>query len=185
MVSGTAGNDIHLADLLNFFVGKSDFRKIDLSVFEYGIKCISDCFWLLMDFFHHEMLESGFFGCFCIPFDRLHFFLDFFAIKIVESDLTLADASHLQVADIVNISCVFQNRRNVGCHIGFSIGYTKDHRAVFTCHIKFFRIVFKHNCKCVGTTDTNHCMVDCIDRSSFVFFVIVIYQLDGNLCVCL
>ena len=185
MISRSAGNDIYLADLLNFFIGKSYLRKINLSVFNYGIQGISDCFWLLMDFFHHEMLETCFFGCLCIPINCLHFFLDFFAVQIVESDLTFADTGHLQVADIIHISCIFQNCRNIGCYIGFSVSYTKDHRAVFTCHIDFFRIIFKHDCKCIGTTNTNHSMVDCIDWCSFVFFVIVIYKFDSYFCICL
>ena len=183
MICRTTCNNVDLINVLNVFVCKSDFRKIDLTFFYNRIQSILNCFWLLMDLFHHEMLEAGLFCCFCIPLNRFHLFLDLFAIQIVECNLALADTSHLQVADIIYISCIFQDSRNVRCNIRFPIRHAKDHRAVFTSYVNFFRIIFKHDRKCIRTTDTDHCMVDCIYRCPFVFLVIIIHQFNSNLCI--
>ena len=185
MICRTTCNDVDLINVLNVFVCKSDFRKINLSVFYNRIQSILNCLRLLMDLFHHKMLKTSFFCCFCIPLNRFHPFLDFFAVQVVESDLTFTNACHFQVTDIIYVSCVFQDSRNVRCNIRFSIRHAKDHRAVFTGYINFFRIIFKHDRKCIRTTDTNHRMVNCINRSSLIFFIIVIYQFNSNFCICL
>ena len=183
MICRTTCDNINLVNVLNIFICKSDFRKIDLSVFHNRTQSVLNCFRLLVDLFHHEMLETGFFCCFCIPLDCFHLFLDFFAIQVIECDLTFTNAGHLQVADIIYISCIFQNSRNIRCNVRLSIRNTQNHRAVFTSYIDFFRIIFKHDRKCIRTTDTDHCMIDRIDRCSLVFLVIIIHQFNSNFCI--
>ena len=138
-----------------------------------------------MDLFHHEMLESSFFCCFCIPVDHFHLLLDFFPIKVVESNLTLTYTGHLHIADIINISGIFQDSRNIRSNISFSILHTKDHRAVLSCDINFFRIITEHDRKCIRSTDTDHRMIDRIYRSSLIFLIVVVNQFHGYFCICL
>ena len=183
MICRTTCDNINLVNVLNIFICKSDFRKIDLSVFHNRTQSVLNCFRLLVDLFHHEMLETGFFCCFCIPLDCFHLFLDFFTIQVIECDLTFTNAGHLQVSDIIYISCIFQNSRNIRCNVRLSIRNTQNHRAVFTSYIDFFRIIFKHDRKCIRTTDTDHCMIDCIDWCSLVFLVIIIHQFNSNFCI--
>ena len=130
------------------------------------------------------MLKSCFLSSLCIPFDRLGFFLDLISIQVIESDLSLSHTGHFQVSDIINISGIFQDCRNIRCNIGFSILYSQDHRAVFTCHIDFSRIILKHDRQCIGTADTYHGMVDGIYRSAQILLIIIVHQFHCHLCIC-
>ena len=136
-----------------------------------------------MDLFHHKMLKTSFFSCFCIPVNSFHFFLDLFSVQIVEGNFLFADLCHLQVANIVYISCIFQNSRHIWCNKTLSISYAKNHRTVFSCHINFFRIILEHHSKRIRSTNTDQRMVDRIYRCSFILFIIIIDQLNSNLCI--
>ena len=113
MICGAAGNDIDLADIPDRILIQSNLGKINFSIFYNRIDCIRNCLRLLMDLFHHEMFKSGLLCCFRIPLDRLEFLLDLFSIQIVKGDLSLFHMSHLLISNIINISCIFQDCRNI------------------------------------------------------------------------
>ena len=184
MVSRAAGHDINLADAADPLIIQTDLCQIQLVLPDNGIQCICDCFRLLMDLLHHEMLKTGFLRCLCIPLNDLRLLLDLLAIQIVKSDLTRFYTCQLQISDIINISCILQDRRNIRCDIGFSILHTQDHRAVFSRYKDLFRIITEHHCQRIGTTDTHHGMTHCLNRRSAVFLVVIIHQLHSNLRIC-
>ena len=178
VISGAAGYDIDLLDVPDAFFFQANFTEVDLSILEHGIQRIQYCLWLFMDLFHHEMLISGFFRCFCIPFNGFQLSLDLISIKIVEGDFAFFHTRHLQISDIIYIAGVFQDRRYVRSDKGFIFCHSKDHGAVFSGYIYFTRIILEHDRKGIGTTDTYHGMCDGIHRCSLIFLVIIIDQLD-------
>ena len=127
-----------------------------------------------MDLFHHEMLKSSLFRCFCIPLDRLQLFLNLVSVQIIKCNLSFSYAGHLKISDVIHISCIFQNSRNIRCDVRILTIYTKYHRAVFSCHINLSRIILKHHCQCIRTTNTDQCMIDCINRCTKIFLIIIV-----------
>ena len=138
-----------------------------------------------MDLLHHEVLIAGLLRCLCIPVDRLWRLFDLIAVQIKKYDLALADTRHFQIPDIINVSCVFQYCRNIRCNIRLTVFYTEYHRAVLAGHINFSRIVLEHDRQRIGATNTDHGMVDRIDRCTKVFPIIIVDQLYRHLSICL
>ena len=184
MISRTAGNDIDLADVLDFLITEPNLLQIDLIIFYYRIQSICNSLRLLMDLFHHEMFKPCLLSSLCIPLNDLRLFLDLLTIQIIESDLTLSHTGHLKITDIINSSCIFQDCRNIRCNVCLPILNTKDHRAVFSCNVNFPRIIFEHDRQSIRTTDTHHCMVDSIHRCSLILLIIIVHQFHRNLCIC-
>ena len=137
-----------------------------------------------MDLLDHEMFVSCFFCCLGIPFNDFHFLLDLIAVQIVEGDLSLFHTCHFHVADVINVPGIFQDCRHIRGNVGGTVCHAQDHGAVFSRHIQLSRIFFKHNGKGIRTADTHHGMVDGIDGSSQVFFIIIVYQLHSHFCIC-
>ena len=138
-----------------------------------------------MNFFYHEMFKSRFLRRFCIPFNCFRLFLDLITIQIVERDLPFSDTSHLQISNIINISGIFKNCRNIRSNISFAVCNTNDHRTVFSCHPDLPRIILKHQFQSIRTAYTHHRFRDRIDRTQIIFLIIVVHQLDHNFCICL
>ena len=130
------------------------------------------------------MFISSFFSGFRIPFNRLWLFFDFITVQIVESNLSFFYTGHFQISDIIHISGIFQNCRYIRCNIRFAVFHAENHRAVFSCHINFFRIILEHNCQRIRATDADHRMINGIYRRSKVFFIIIVYQFDCYFCIC-
>ena len=164
MVCRSTGHNINLADIPDRFFIHSHTGKVNLSIFYNRIDGIGNRFRLLVDFFHHKVLISSLFSSFCIPINLLWFFFNFFAIQIVKGDLSPFHMSHLQISNIINISCIFQNRRNIGSNIRLPVSHTQNHRAVFSCYKNLSRIITEHHGECIGTSDAYHRMADCLNR---------------------
>ena len=107
MIGGSACHDIDLTDVFDFFLGKPHIAQIDHTIMQNRIQRICYSFRLFMDLFDHKMLKSCFFCCFRIPFNDFRLFFHLIAIQIKERNLSFSDTGHLQVTDIVNISCIF------------------------------------------------------------------------------
>ena len=185
MVSTAAGNDADLVNLFDILIAEADSAHIQLTVNQYGIQGIANCFRLLVDFLHHEMLKACFFGSFGVPFDFGQRFFDYFFINIVEGNLAVSQTSHFQIADVIYLTGVFQNSRHVAGNIAFAVLYADNHRAVLTGNINLAGIFLEHYCQSIGTAHTNHSMAQSISRSMLVFFIVVVNQLNGNLGISL
>ena len=131
-----------------------------------------------MDFFHHEMLKASLLCCFCIPLDFRGLLLDLVTVQVIEVSLARSQLCKLKVADVIDITGILQNGRNIRCHIGFPVSNADDHRAILSCHPDLVRIVTEHQLKGIGTTDTHHRFGDSIDGTQIILFIIVIHQLD-------
>ena len=107
MIRGTTGNNIDLLQLLDFFLRDSYSAKIDLTIPDYRIYCITDRFRLLMDLLHHKMLKARFLRSFRIPLDLHQIFLNLIAVQVVECYISLLQTAELHISDIINISCIF------------------------------------------------------------------------------
>ena len=104
MISGTTGNNIDLLQFLDLFLRDSYSTKIDLTIPDNRIYCITDRFRLLMDLLHHKMLKARFLRSFRIPLDLHQIFLDLIAVQIVERHISLLQTAHLHISNIINIS---------------------------------------------------------------------------------
>ena len=138
-----------------------------------------------MDLFHHKMLKACLFGSFRIPFDLSRLFLNFFTIKIVEMRLARCQFGKLQISNIINLSGVFEDCRYIRSHISLSISNANDHRTVLSRHPNLTRIIPEHQLQRIRTTDTHHCLCDCIHRTKIILSVIIIHQLNHNFRICL
>ena len=62
----------------------------------------------------------------------------------------------------------------VKADIGIKDGKIAGIGAVFSCHINLSRIILKHHCQCIRTTNTDQCMIDCINRCTKIFLIIIV-----------
>ena len=138
-----------------------------------------------MDLFHHKMLKASLLSRFRIPFNLSRLFLDFFTIEIVEMRLARCQSGKLQISNIINLSGVFEDCRHIRSHISLSICNTNDHWTVFSSHPDLTRIIPEHQLQRIRTTDTHHCLCDCIHRTKIILSVIIIHQLNHNFRICL
>ena len=104
MIRGTTGNNINLLQLLDLFLRDSYSAKIDLTIPDNRIYCITDRFRLLMDLLHHKMLKARFLCSFRIPLDLHQIFLALITVQIVERHISLLQTAHLHISDIINTS---------------------------------------------------------------------------------
>ena len=130
------------------------------------------------------MLVACFFSCFCIPFDLRWLFLNLISVQIVKGNGPIFQTCHLQISNIINISGIFQNRRNIRSHIAVSVLHADDHRTVLAGNVNLPGIILEHDRQGIGTADTDHGMVDGIHRSMLIFLVIVIDELHCHFGVC-
>ena len=66
-----------------------------------------------MDLLEHEVLVAALFSSFCVPLYLCEFLLDLLTVDVVESYSALFKLSYFIVADVVNVSCVLEDSRNV------------------------------------------------------------------------
>ena len=180
MPCGTAGNDIDLLKVLDFILSDFHAGQVDSTVLDDRVQGILNCFRLLMDLFHHEMLKAALFRRLCVPLNFRSLLLDFITVQIVEVSFTRNEPCELKISDVVHIASVFQNCRDIRSYIGFAIRNTNDHRAILTRHPNLTRIIPEHQFKSVGATDTYHRLSDGINRTEVVLFIIVVHQLDDH-----
>ena len=133
-----------------------------------------------MDFLHHEMLKSTFFGSLCVPLNFRSLLLDLITVQVIEMSFTRSQLCELKVANVIHVASVFQNCRDIRSHIGLTIRNADDHRAVLSCYPNLTRIIPEHQLKSVGTTDTHHRLSNGINRTEVVLFIIIVHQLDDH-----
>lgn len=80
----TAGYNVNLLEALDLILSDFHTGQVDLSILDNRVQSILHSFRLLMDLFHHEMLEPSLFCGFCIPFDLRGLLLDLVSIQVIE-----------------------------------------------------------------------------------------------------
>ena len=114
MVGRAAGHDVHRVQPGNFFFGKADARKINLSVLADAADGVLHRPGLLVDFLHHEVLVAALFGSLGVPLDFGQGLFDDVAVQIVEGDVAAGQPGHFHVAHVIDIPGVLQNGGYVG-----------------------------------------------------------------------
>ena len=94
--------------------------------------------------------------------------------------LTRNKLCELKISNVIHITSVFQNCRDIRSHIGSAIRNTNNHRAILTRHPYLARIITEHQLKRIGTAHTNHRLGNGIDRAEVVLLIIVVHQLDNH-----
>ncbi len=88
MAGRTAGNKVqhvHIADLI---CRQSHIAQVNHTIVKHRVNGIPNSARFFMDFLHHEVLESAFFGSLCIPLYLGRFLLNFVAVQIKEADIS-------------------------------------------------------------------------------------------------
>ena len=111
--------------------------------------------------------------------------LHFVAVKVIEGDSAWHHLGKLKVSNVVDISCVFKDCRNIGGDIGFAIVYSDDHGAVFTGYPDFSRVILEHQLQGIASPDSHHGLGNGIDGTDAVFLVVVVHKLYDHFSICL
>ena len=85
-------------------------------------------FWLLMHLFQHKMLIDAFLCGIHIPFDVRRLLLQLLLIDIVKMKAVSGQLDNLLIFQKIDISCIFQYSRNVGCNQVSALTCTNDHK---------------------------------------------------------
>ena len=178
MVSRTAGYNVNLLNLPHIFISKTDAFKAHLSVLQNGMNGIPHNLGLLVDLLEHKMLIAALFRSLCVPFDGFHFLLDLVPVQVIKRNRPLGQPCKLQIADIIHVSGILENRRHVGGQIAFTAGYPDNHRAVFSGCIDLPGIILEHHRQCIGTPDPDQGMIQCVHRGAQILLVVIVNQLD-------
>ena len=87
----------------------------------------------------------------------------------------------LMVSDVIDLPGVFQDGRHVGGDIGLPVGDTDDHGAFLPGNPNFTGVVLEHQLQSVGAANTDHGLGNGVNGTDFVFFIVVVHQLDYHL----
>ena len=126
------------------------------------------------------MLVAALFRRLGVPCDLCQRHAHFVAVQVEEGHFPRRDPGHLQVADIVDLPGVFQDRRNVGGKVGFLLVHSDDQRRILPCGKDLVRIILKHQSQCIAPANTDHAPGDRVHRTDLVFLVVVVHQLHGH-----
>ena len=182
MVCGTAGNDKDFADRADLLIGHAEFFDHNITVLNTRRQGIFYGFWLLMHLFQHEMLIAAFFCRIHIPVDVGCLFLQLLLVNIVEVKAIAGQFHDLLIFQKIDISCIFQDSRNVGCNQVSALTCTNDQRAVFTDRIHLIRMVAEQDTQCIRSLHTVH---NLCDRCKRIAVIIVIQHMGNHLGICL
>ncbi len=106
----------------------------------FGCSCIS---------FQHEMLIAAFFCRIHIPVDVGCLFLQLLLVDVVEMKAIAGQFHDLLIFQVIDISCIFQDSRNIGCNQVSALTCTNDQRAVFADRINLIRVIAEQDTQCI------------------------------------
>lgn len=160
MIGGAAGHDVETVKLSQRALLKLQRIQTNRAVLHIRVHRIPDRLRLLVNFLDHEMLVPAFFGRCGIPLDGLHFLLNLIAVKVIERDAVTGETAQFHVADIVNVSCVVHDGRDVRSDICAVVRDAEDHRAVLPRDIDLAGIVPEHQGQRIGAADSDQRVVN-------------------------
>eukprot|EP01113_Clastostelium_recurvatum_P028980 TRINITY_DN34999_c0_g1_i1.p2 TRINITY_DN34999_c0_g1~~TRINITY_DN34999_c0_g1_i1.p2 ORF type:complete len:110 (+),score=2.84 TRINITY_DN34999_c0_g1_i1:235-564(+) len=108
MVCSTTSDDLNVTDIFNLLFSHVQLRQLNFFAFivDATKHCITICFWLLMNFFEHEVLESAFFCGYSIPIDMNHFPRNKIALNRHQFDSIMCQYSHLTIVQDIHVTCM-------------------------------------------------------------------------------
>ncbi len=180
MVSRTAGNYVYLAQRLYLFISQPEFVKHDSAVLDNRVYGIPDDLGLFVYLLEHEVLIAALFCGFGVPLYLGEFLCYLLTLDIVELYFALRQLCYLQIADIINVPCIFEYGRHIGSHISFAVSDTYYHGAVLAGCVDLFGIFLEHNAQRITAAYTYHSPRDGVNRTLAVLAVVVVYQLNSD-----
>ena len=184
MVSRAAADDVDAVDAADSVLVQSQLGQIDLAVLQARGKRIPDSGGLLVDLFHHEMLEAALFGCLGVPLDGGSLVLDGLFVSIEKLDRIRRQPRDLQVVDVVDRAGVLEQRGHVRGNQGAALGLADHQRAVLAGGVDGARLVGKQHAQRVGAAHMQHGAGDGVQRvAGGLPHVIVVQQLGQHLGV--
>ena len=156
VVCGTAGNDKDFADRADFLIGHAEFFDHNITVFNTRSQRIFYGFWLLMHFFQHEMLIAAFFCRIHIPVDVGCLFLQLLLVDVVEMKAIAGQFHDLLIFQVIDVSCIFQDSRDIRCDQIALRARSYNQRAVFADRINLIRVIAEHDAKAIGSLHAVH-----------------------------
>ena len=183
MVRRTAGNYVDLINRLHFIVRKVYGIKVNCTVRNNRVDSVADNLGLLVNFLKHKMLIAALFSGLSVPFYLNKRLLDDLAVDVVEGNGALFELCYLHIADVVNLTGIFQNSRNVRCNIALTVGDTDYHGAVLASAVDLAGEVLEHNAERIRTADTNHSSCDSVRGTKIVLLIVVVNEFNGYLCI--
>ena len=113
MVRGAASHDEHLAQILDLLFCQGDVVQHDFPVPDTGGDSFPQCFRLLADFLHHEVLVAALFRRGDVPLDALRLLLDGLQLLVVEVDGVPGEDSDLLVFQPVDVPSAGEDGRDI------------------------------------------------------------------------
>ena len=117
-----------------------------------------------------------------IPVNMGRVFLDRLLIHIIKFHGICCHADDLFIFNEINISCVFQDCRYIGCDNTSPLCMTDDQGTVLSHGIKLIRMILKQNTKGIGSLHPVH---DLCDRLKRISFIIVVQQMGDHFGICI
>ena len=180
MIGRPARHDDDLGNILEILLCKAVDIELHRPVARECVERILDDARLLADLLHHEVLIAALFGALCIPIDMDLAFVDDVAVEVIECGFPRLQARHLQIVDIVDVARMLEHGRHIGGKIGVLVRDTDDHRAVLAGDINLIGIVRKEDGKGISSPHAHHRLGERVDGPHFIFFIVVIYELDEH-----
>ena len=153
MISSATGNNKNLIDTCHFFFCPAKFSKFNsVRIFRYAPShCITDRFWLFVNFFKHKMFKTAFFSSLCIPIYFKNLFTDWCSIYILYPDTFFSDSSNFTITHNKRTACLSNNSRYIGSNKIFAFTKSNNQRIIFFCANYFLRLFGTHKHQRIGS----------------------------------
>ena len=117
-------------------------------------ECITHSFWLVMNFFQHEMFITALFCSFCIPVNMEHFFIDRIAFTVKYGYIITRYDSEFTIVQDVCITCIVNDCWNIGSNEVFPFAKADNQWVFFFSTNDFIWFISTDNFKSVCTVNT-------------------------------
>ena len=180
MVGRAAGDDDNLPDSAQQSVVQPGGAQIDLIILYQRVQGIAGSLGLLMNFLHHKVLIACLFGSFGIPIDVCVGLFNRLTVDIEKRYRAFAQPRNFQIADVINITGVLQDRGHVGGQISLALAHGQDHGAILAGGVDFARRVGKQHGQGIGAAHTRHGAGQRVHRPQGVFARVIVNQLNHD-----
>ena len=182
VVRRSAGDHADAADAARGLLVQARGGEVDAAVLlDVGMDRVAHGLGLLVDLLHHEVLKACLFRGLGVPLDMRPLLLDPLAVDVVELRAVLGEAGDLQVADVIDVARVLEQRRDVGGEERLPFARADDHGAVLARGEDLLWVVRKEHGQRVGAADAHHAAGECVDGAALILLVVVVHELDGDL----
>ncbi len=156
MISGAAGHDHNFINIADVFICHAQFLNDNFTFPDTGADGVTDCLWLLIDFFQEEVFIASLFSGIDIPVDAGAFFFKRFLVHVVKFNSVTAENGNFFVLHIKNFPCILKNGRDIGGDEITAFAVADNQRTVFPGREDLARIVVEEDAEGIGTLHLLH-----------------------------